>query len=106
VRSPNPPPDGAAAGAATPEAARHLRAAIELATPDDLPELHERIGDVSGGDEGAEASREALRLCRELGRPADQELRVLGSLLTRYTRFQGTLGKRPFGVGMEALRAA
>ena len=96
--------DVAAAGAATAEAARHLRAAIELATPDDLPELQERLGDVSGGDEGAEASRVALRLCRELGRSVDQELRVLGGLLMRYTRFQGTVGKRPSEDEMERLR--
>jgi class 3 adenylate cyclase len=96
--------DVAAAGAATAEAARHLRTAIELATPDDLPELQERLGDVSGGDAGAEAFRSALRLCRELGRPIDQELRVLGSLLTRYTRFQGTVGNRPSGEEMERLR--
>jgi class 3 adenylate cyclase len=96
--------DVAAAGAATVEAARHLRAAIELATTEDLPELHERLGDVSGGDEAAEASREALRLCRELGRPADQELRVLGSLLARYTRFQGTVGNRPSEDEMQRLR--
>jgi class 3 adenylate cyclase len=97
--------DVAAAGAATAEAARHLRAAIELAAPDDLPELQERLGDVSGGDEGAEASRVALRLCRELGRPSDQELRVLGSLLTRYTRFQGTVGNRPSEEEIQRLRA-
>jgi class 3 adenylate cyclase len=97
--------DVAAAGAATAEAARHLRAAIELATPDDLPELQERLGDVSGGDEGAEASRVALRLCRERGRPVDQELRVLGSLLARYTRFQGTVGNRPSEEEMQRLRA-
>jgi class 3 adenylate cyclase len=97
--------DVAAAGAATAEAARHLRAALELATPDDLPELQERLGDVSGGDEGAEASRIALRLCRELGRPVDQELRVLGSLLARYTRFQGTVGNRPSEEEMQRLRA-
>lgn len=96
--------DVAAAGAATAEAARHLRAAIELAAPDDLPELQERLGDVSGGDEGAEASRVALRLCRELGRPVDQELRVLGSLLTRYTRFQGTVGNRPSEEEIQRLR--
>ena len=96
--------DVAAAGAATAEAARHLRAAIELAAPDDLPELQERLGDVSGGDAGAEASRVALRLCRELGRPGDQELRVLGSLLTRYTRFQGTVGNRPSEEEIQRLR--
>jgi len=96
--------DVAAAGAATSEAARHLRAAIELAAPDDLPELQERLGDVSGGDAGAEASRVALRLCRELGRPVDQELRVLGSLLTRYTRFQGTVGNRPSEEEIQRLR--
>ena len=97
--------DVAAAGAATAEAARHLRAAIELAAPDDLPELQERLGDVSGGDEGAEASRVALRLCRDLGRSVDQELRVLGSLLTRYTRFQGTVGNRPSEEEFQRLRA-
>jgi class 3 adenylate cyclase len=97
--------DVAAAGAATTEAARHLRGAIELATPNDLPELQERLGDVSGGDEAAEASRIALRLCRELGRPSDQELRVLGGLLMRYTRFQGTVGKRPSEEEMQRLRA-
>ena len=96
--------DVAAAGAATDEAARHLRAAIELAVPDDLPELQERLGDVSGGDAGAEASRVALQLCREQGRPIDQELRVLGSLLTRYTRFQGTVGNRPSEEEIQRLR--
>jgi class 3 adenylate cyclase len=97
--------DVAAAGAATAEAARHLGAAIELAAPDELPELQERLGDVSGGDAGAKAYRVALRLCRELGRPADQELRVLGSLLTRYMRFQGTVGDRPSEEEIERLRA-
>ena len=96
--------DVAAAGAATAEAARHLRSAIELAATDDLPELQERLGDVSGGDAGAEAYRVALRLCRELGRPADQELRVLASLLTRYTRFHGTVGNRPPEEEIQRLR--
>ena len=97
--------DVAAAGAATAEAARHLRAAIELAPTDDLPELQERLGDVSGGDGGADAYRVALRLCRELGRPADQELRILGSLLIRYMRFQGTVGNRPSTEEIRQLRA-
>jgi class 3 adenylate cyclase len=97
--------DVAAAAAATAEAARHLRAAIELAATEDLPELQERLGDVSGGDAGAEAYRAALSLCRELGRPPDQELRILGSLLTRYMRFQGTVGDRPSEEEIQRLRA-
>jgi class 3 adenylate cyclase len=97
--------DVAAAGAATAEAARHLHAAIELAATEDLPELQERLGDVSGGDAGAEAYRVALRLCRESGRPVDQELRILGSLLTRYMRFQGTVGNRPSEEELQRLRA-
>jgi class 3 adenylate cyclase len=97
--------DVAAAGAATAEAARHLHAAIELAGPADLAELHERLGDVSGGDAGVEAYRTALRLCRESGRPVDQELRILGSLLIRYMRFQGTVGNRPSGERIQRLRA-
>ena len=97
--------DVAAAGAATAEAARHLRAAIELAPTEDLPELQEGIGDVSAGDVGAEAYRVALRLCTELGRPVDQELRILGSLLTRYMRFHGTIGNRPSAEEIDQLRA-
>ena len=60
---------------------------------------------MSGGDAGAEAYRVALRLCRELGRPVDQELRILGSLLTRYMRFQGTVGDRPSEEAIQQLRA-
>ena len=59
---------------------------------------------MSGGDAGAEAYRVALRLCREARRPVDQELRILGSLLTRYMRFQGTVGNRPTAAEIEGLR--
>jgi class 3 adenylate cyclase len=97
--------DVAEAGAATAEAARHVRAAIELAAASELPDLQERLGDVSGGDAGAEAYRTALRLCRESGRPVDQELRILGSLLVRYMRFQGTVGNRPSVDEIQRLRA-
>jgi len=98
--------DTAAAGAAPLEAARHLRAAIEFADPNDLPELYERLGDVDLAGNSVAAYREALRLCRETDRSPDQELRVLASLLTLYTRFQGSIADRPSDEDMTGLLAA
>ena len=84
-----------------------FRAAIR-AKPDS-PAAHRGLGGVllaQGLHEAAEAAyRAALRLCRELGRPVDQELRILGSLLTRYMRFQGTVGDRPSDEAIQQLRA-
>jgi len=86
--------DVAAAGAASLEAARHLRNAIEFAGPGDLPELYERLGHEEVGNSPT-AYLTALRLCREQHRPPDQELRVLARLLTLYMRSQGTIASRP-----------
>ncbi len=97
--------DLASAGAAFLEAQNHLRSAIELADPDALPELYEYLGNVTVGDAGAEAFREALRQAREAGRSPDQQLRVIGSLLILLTRWQGTLGTRPSEEEMSRLRA-
>jgi class 3 adenylate cyclase len=86
----------AAAAAATAEGGRHLRSAIEFAAPARLPDLYERLGDLAGlGDISAEAYRAALRLCREQGRPPEQELRILAGLLTILMRFQGSVANRP-----------
>ena len=88
--------DVAAAGAATEEGSRHLRGAIEFAGPAKLPNLYERLGDLSGlGDVSVEAYRTALRLSREQGEEAVQELRILASLLTILMRFQGSVANRP-----------
>jgi class 3 adenylate cyclase len=95
----------AAAAAAFDEAARHLRAAIELAAPEDLPELYERLGDVTAGNLSVEAYRTALQLCRDAGRPADQALRVLGSLLTTIMRWQAVVATRPSDEEIARLRA-
>jgi class 3 adenylate cyclase len=95
----------ATAGAALGEAARHLRGAIELAEPRELPELYERLGVASGGNAGAEAYRTSLRLHREAGSPPDEELRVLSRLLTLYTRFQGAISPRLSKEEMARLRA-
>ena len=66
----------AAAGAATEEGSRHLRGAIDFAGPAHLPDLYERLGDLSGlGDVAVDAYRTALRLCREQARPPAQDRR-------------------------------
>jgi len=93
--------DVAAAGAATFETVRHLRGAIELADDESLPELYERLGDATVAGISVDAYLQALRLCRERGRAAAQRLRVLASLLTLYTRFQGTVAKRPSAEEMQ-----
>ncbi len=91
--------DAAMAGAAQLEAARHVQAAIDLAEPDELPELYELLGDTGlGGPFQLVAYRTALSLARERGRSPDVELRILAAQLLVLTRWQGT-------VGSEALRA-
>jgi class 3 adenylate cyclase len=97
--------DVAAAAAAQGEAARHFRAAIELGRPNDLPELHEKLARVSGGDTSVEAYTNALRLSREAGRPLDQQLRVLSGMLMMYTRFQGAVTRRPSEQELNQMRA-
>ena len=98
--------DVAAAAAASAEAVSHLRSAIELADTEALPELYERLGDVQlVGETSVDAYREALRLRRLVGGSPDQELRVLGKLLTVYTRTQGSVASRPSRDEMTRLRA-
>ncbi len=95
----------AAAAAATHEGGRHLRSAIEFAEPRRLPDLYERLGDLAGlGDVSVDAYRAALRLCREQGRPPEQELRILAGLLTISMRFQGSVANRPTEEEVVSLR--
>jgi len=96
----------AAAAAASQEASRHLRSAIELAEVSSLPDLYQRLGDLAeSGESGAEAYRTALRLCREQGRSPEQELQVLAGLLTIYTRAQGSVANRVPREVMDQLRS-
>jgi class 3 adenylate cyclase/tetratricopeptide (TPR) repeat protein len=95
----------AAAGAASLEASRHLRSAIELAGPANLPDLYQRLGDLGGiGETAVEAYRTALRLCREQGRPPIQELQILAGLLAIYMRFQASVANRLSEQAMVDLR--
>jgi class 3 adenylate cyclase len=98
--------DVAAAGAATVEGARHLRSAIELAEKMKLPDLYQRLGEMGeSGDFAVPAYRTALRLCREQGRPPEQELRVMAGLLSIYTRSQGSVANRLSPEDMDQFRS-
>ena len=86
--------DAAASARATLEAARHFRAAISLATEDELAELYERLGDVEQIRVGSiDAYRRSLDLCRRFHRPAPQQLRILGSLLMCTQRWWEGVGR-------------
>ena len=94
--------DVAAAAAATVEGSRHLRGAIEFAEPSRLPDLYQRLGEIGeSGDFAVPAYLTALRLCREQGRPPEQELQVMTGLLSIYTRSQGSVADR---LSVEAMR--
>ena len=96
--------DVATAAGATLEASRHIMAAIDLASTEQLPELYERLGDIEQLRTGSvEAYRRALELSRELGRPPEQQLRVLAGLLLCVQRWWEGVGRmdRP---ELEAIR--
>lgn len=98
--------EAAEAGAASVEATRHLRAAIELAPATELPELHLRIGDVLlDATTSATAFRQALELATEQGSGPEIELRAVAGLLRMVTRFQGNVADRPSRQEIDALRA-
>ena len=87
--------ESAAAGAATPEAARHLNAAIELASDDLLADMYERLGQIwRGGDQAAEALETAWALGRDLELGSDQELRTIAQALVTRARWTGSIGRQ------------
>jgi hypothetical protein len=97
--------DVAAAAAASVEAARHLRSAIDLAERNRLPDLYQRLGELSeSGERTVEAYQTALRLCREQGRSAVQQLQILAGLLAIYMRMQGSVANRLTEAQMHDLR--
>ncbi|MFI5261153.1 MAG: adenylate/guanylate cyclase domain-containing protein [Candidatus Limnocylindrales bacterium] len=78
------------------EALRHLRAALEFATPDRHLDLYERMGDTTvHGDISIEALTHALELARSSGAPPQRELRILTGIVTFHTRWQGSVAGRP-----------
>ena len=97
--------DAATAVEASPEAVRHARSALELARPEKMPRLHERIGDLLGGDAGSDSYIKALELYEAAGAPAADRLRVLAGRLMAVTRMQGAIANRMGDEEMDALRA-
>ncbi len=94
----------ATAGAAFAEASRHLRAAIEIAPREDLPELWARLGDIfGGGNQAAEAYATAARLGRELGFSPDFVLRATSGELMVHGRWGGSVGAPPSGEHIAAI---
>jgi class 3 adenylate cyclase/tetratricopeptide (TPR) repeat protein len=96
----------ATAGAAYEEAGRHLRAAIEIAPREELPELWARLGDIfGGGNQATEAYANAARIGKELGRSPDFVLRAMSGELMVLGRWGGSVGS-PLAPGeVEALVA-
>ena len=83
----------ASAGAAIPEADRHLQAAIELSPVADQADLFERLGQIwVGNDQGLRAFERALALGRELGLGPDQELRTMAQSMIVVSRWSGSIG--------------
>ena len=97
--------DVAVAGAATVEASRHLRAAIELAEPADLVDLYERLGDAfADAGQSVDAYQAALERTDDAVDP-DRALRLLGGILIAQTRTAGSIATRPTDAMLDVLRA-
>jgi hypothetical protein len=86
------------------EALRHLRAALELATPDRHLDLYERMGDTTvHGDTNIDALMRARQLAQAAGVEPARQLRILAGILTFHTRWQGSVVGRPSEAELEAL---
>lgn len=97
--------DAAAGASAFTEAAHHLRAAIELAAPEKLPELYGWLGDAVGsGDRAVEAYLTSVRVGREQGRDSNFLLRNLSSALRVYARWFASVTRQPPRAEIDRLR--
>ncbi|MBA2254748.1 MAG: AAA family ATPase [Chloroflexi bacterium] len=92
-------------GGATLEATNHLRAAIDLATPAELPELYLQLGDdFRMGDESAAAYVDAYRHGKALGRPDTFLLEALANELMVLCRFHAGIARQPSEGELQAKR--
>ena len=94
----------AAAARGTAEAVGHLRAAIELAPPDQAPELFQLIGDIYGaGDLSVQAYADAYASGRQHGRSPDFLLDNLAQRLMVTCRWFASVARQPSADEMLAL---
>ena len=91
------PPRAANAAGANVEALRHLRAALELATPDRHLELNERHRPARPSTATSTSSflTTALALARASGEPRERIPAIISGILTFHTRWQGSVAGRP-----------
>jgi class 3 adenylate cyclase len=86
----------AAAAGATAESTAHLRAAIDLATPSEQPELYKRLGEVYGaGDGSVQALANAVRVGTQEGRPPAFVLTCLAQQLMVMCRWFASVARQP-----------
>ena len=92
-------------GAANLEGTAHLRAAIGLATPDELPDLYFRLGQMQwGGREATDAFLTAYQLGRQLGRDPEFQLLALSEMLMVLRRYYASVARQPSEAEFEVFR--
>ncbi len=97
--------DVALAGAAVLEASRHLRAAIDMADPDELPELYLKLGESQlGGNDSIEACARAYELGLRGGRSPDFLLKALALRLLAMARWTAAVARQVSNEEFEHLR--
>ena len=98
--------DSALGAAAQIEAFAHLSKALDWASQDQLPEIHERMGDAFlDGDTARREFGLAYQLANEQNRSVDQRLRILGKEMEVETRWTGSVGEHIAAADMTELAA-
>jgi len=96
--------ESALSSAANVEASRHIRAAIDLAEPEQLAGLYERLGDAfADAGQAITGYRSALELTTDAD--PDRALRLVGGILLGVMRMQGSVADRPSEAELDKLRA-
>jgi class 3 adenylate cyclase len=86
--------DSALGAGATTEAVDHLRAAVEIAAPDEQAAIYERIGD-AGLDPQTSLQSYRRAIATQVGPSPDERFRVLAKLVQLVTRSWGGVGHGP-----------